>query len=105
MITKSRNTIIDLKTTSGGVEEFKWSAKKYNYALQAALYLYIFGADEFLFMVVDKNTKDIGIFDCSDLFLEQGWNDVETAIANYKQYFQVPNSEDLVKNYVVRGTL
>ena len=105
VITKSRNTIIDLKTTSGGIEEFKWSAKKYNYALQAALYLHIFGADEFLFMVVDKNTKDIGIFDCSDLFLEQGWSDVLTAIENYKQYFQVPNSEDLVKNYVVRGTL
>ena len=104
-ITKDRSTIIDLKTTSGGIEEFKWSAKKYNYALQAALYLHIFGATEFIFMVIDKNTKDIGIFDCSDVFLEQGWSDVETAIANYKQYFQVPNSEDLVKNYVVRGTL
>lgn len=104
-ITKDGSVIIDLKTTSGGVADFKWSAKKYNYGLQAALYLHIFGATEFIFVVVDKFTKDIGIFDCSELFLEQGWNDIYSGIAIYKDYFLKENNEELIKNYVIRGTL
>ena len=104
-ITKDRNVIIDLKTTSGGVSEFKWSAKKYKYGLQAWLYKEIFGADEFIFLVVDKLTKDIGIFECSDSFLSQGQDDVARGIEIYKEYIANPKSKQLIDNYVVRGIL
>jgi hypothetical protein len=104
-ISKDRSVIIDVKTTSSDVVDFKWSAKKFNYALQARLYLDIFKAKEFIFLVIDKNTKDIGIFTCSEEFLEGGASDIEAGIAVYKNFFLQPNSEDLIKNNVIRGVL
>lgn len=104
-ITKGRDTIIDLKTTSSGMEEFKWSAKKYNYGLQAALYMTIFNVPNFIFLVVDKTTKDIGIFECSNEFLEKGYDDIHKGIEIYKEFFMSDNSEDLINNNVYRGIL
>lgn len=104
-ITKDGSVIIDLKTTSEKVSDFHWSAKRYNYALQAALYLHIFGAIEFIFLVVNKNTKDIGIFNCSGEFLEKGYDDIYRGINIYKEFFLSDNSEELIKNNVIRGTL
>jgi len=104
-ISKDRKVIIDVKTTSSDIEDFKWSAKKFNYGLQAALYKHIFGAEEFIFLVVQKDTKDIGIFTCSDEFLSYGSLDIEAAIESYKYFFTQPNSEDLIKNNVTRGIL
>lgn len=104
-ITKDRKVIIDLKTTSEKVSDFHWAAKRYNYALQAALYLYIFCAEEFIFLVVNKTTKDIGIFTCSTMFLEGGMQDVYKSIEVYNQWIAQPNSGELIKNYVVRGIL
>lgn len=99
------SVIIDLKTTSSGVNEFYYSAKKYNYGLQAALYMRIFNATDFIFLVVDKNTKDIGIFTCSGEFLEKGSDDIYRGIDVYKQFFLSGNSEELIKNNVIRGIL
>jgi len=104
-ITKGRDTIIDLKTTSGGLEDFKWSAKKYNYGLQSALYMSIFNVPNFIFLVVDKFTKDIGIFECSGEFLEKGHDDIQRGIDAYKKFFMVDNSEELINNNVYRGIL
>lgn len=105
-ITKDRKTIIDIKTTSSDVADFTYSAKNYNYGLQAYLYLELFGADEFIFIVVNKVSKDIGIFDCSEFFLSRGGSDLSLAIANYKEAFiNSENSQDFVLNYVIRGTL
>lgn len=104
-ITKDRSLIIDLKTTSVDLNDWHWSAKKFKYALQAALYMMIFGANEFIFIVIDKNTKDIGIFTCSDPFIEGGRQDIDAAIKVYKDYFLKPNSEELIKNNVFRGIL
>jgi hypothetical protein len=104
-ITKDKKVIIDLKTTSEKVADFKWAAKRYNYALQAALYLHIFDAEEFIFLVVNKITKDIGIFTCSKEFLEDGMSDVYRSIEVYNEWIAKPNYEELIKNYVVRGIL
>ena len=104
-ITKGRDTIIDLKTTSGGMEDFKWSAKKYNYGLQAALYMTIFNVPNFIFLVVDKFSKDIGIFECSNEFLEKGYDDIHRGIEIYKEFFMSDNSEELINNNVYRGIL
>lgn len=104
-ISKDRKIIVDLKTTSANIEDWKWEAKKYNYGLQAALYLHIFGASQFIFLVVNKSSKDIGIFECGEMFLEQGELDIQTGIFGYKEYFMKENSDELIDNYVFRGLL
>jgi hypothetical protein len=69
--------IIDLKTTSN-IQEFKWSAKKYNYNSQAYIYSKMFGY-EMIFLVIDKNSQQIGIFDCSPEFYNKGEDKVKQA--------------------------
>lgn len=98
-------TIIDLKTTSGGLAKFKWSSKNFSYDLQAALYLHLFDADEFIFLVVDKDTKDIGIFECSGRFIQDGLDKVDKAIENYKHFFINTDPMESVRNYVTREML
>lgn len=96
------NVIIDLKTTAD-ITKFRWSAKHFSYDLQAALYTKLFDADAFIFVVVDKNTKDIMICDCSDEFMRTGLEKLEMAIERYKYFFQdeIPN----LNNYVTNETL
>lgn len=96
------NIIIDLKTT-GDISKFKWSAKHFSYDLQAALYTKMFDADAFIFVVVDKDTKDIMICDCSDEFMRTGLQKLDRAIEQYKYFFQdeIPNLD----NYVTHETL
>lgn len=105
VISKDKTRIIDIKTTSSPIADFRWSAKKYSYDLQAALYLQIFGATEFIFLVIEKDTKDIGIFECSAEFIQNGQNAIEHGISVYKHYFANGNSNDLINNYVHRGIL
>ena len=100
------STIIDLKTTaSGGIEKFKWTAKNFSYDLQAALYLELFDCDEFIFLVIDKDTKDIGIFECSGDFIQKGYDKIERGIANFNYFFLDNNPKDSVRNYVVHDVL
>lgn len=96
------NVIIDLKTTSD-ITKFRWSAKHFSYDLQAALYLKMFEADAFIFVVVDKDSKDIMICDCSDEFINNGLVKLDRAIEQYKYFFQdeIPNLD----NYVTHETL
>ena len=96
------NVVIDLKTT-GDITKFRWSAKHFSYDLQAALYMKMFDADAFIFVVVDKDTKDIMICDCSDEFIRTGLQKLDRAIEQYKYFFQdeIPNLD----NYVTHETL
>jgi len=103
-ITKDRSIIYDLKTTSD-IYGWERSAGYFKYSLQAELYRQIFGAEEMVFIVVDKNTLDIGIFDCSEQFYQQGSSLIQEAIEVYKKNFLTNNTEELLKNYVIRGIL
>lgn len=96
--------IVDLKTTAD-VYSWERSARRYKYALQAELYRTIFGAKDFIFLVIDKNTTDIGIFDCTEEFYAEGGYDIECAIQIYKDFFLNGNTEELIRNYVIRGLL
>ena len=80
---------MDLKTTND-INNFEYSAKKYNYDSQAYIYKKIFGYD-FLFLVIDKNTNQIGIYDCSDNFYRSGLDKVQRAIEAYELFY---NSKD-----------
>jgi hypothetical protein len=97
------NQIVDLKTTTG-LNEFRYSADKYSYDLQAYLYKEMFKVDEFVFVCIDKGSLDIGIFECSDEFYEKGKRKLEQGIANYKYFFGEDSDVDL-NQYVLRGVL
>lgn len=92
--------VIDLKTTSD-LSSFERSANFFSYDLQAALYLELFNAFEFEFIVVDKNTLDVGIYKCSERFIESGKRKLDIATQNYQDYLNTPN----IDNYVYRGIL
>jgi len=66
IVNHNEKLVIDLKTTAD-IDKFKWSASKYNYDSQAYIYSKLFGY-EMLFIVIDKATHNIGMFDCSPEF-------------------------------------
>ena len=86
IINHDEKLIIDLKTTSD-INAFKRSSYKYNYDSQAYIYSKLFGY-EMLFIVVDKDTHQIGIFDCSPEFYERGADKVERANAAYDLFYK-----------------
>lgn len=95
-------TIIDVKTTAD-IKGFRWSAQKFGYDLQAYLYLQLFPeAHSFTFLVIDKNTSDVGVFECSPQFLDDGRRKLEKGIADYKYFFQEDNP---IEQFVIREML
>jgi len=95
------DTIVDYKT-SADLSTFRYSADKYSYDLQAWLYLKLFNKTNFVFLVVDKGSTDIGIFEVSESFLARGEEKFIQAVDNYKYFFQQENDLD---QYVMRGIL
>ena len=86
IVNHNEQLIIDLKTTSD-LDSFKWNAKKYNYDSQAYIYKELFGYD-FIFIVIDKNTNQLGLFECSEEFLRSGQRKVEKACEVYNLFFK-----------------
>ena len=91
-----QGVVVDLKTTSD-ITKFKESALLYNYDLQAALYLELFGAFEFNYVVVDKRTKEVEFVTLSDEFILGGYEKLEIATSNYKKY--IDNKEFYDNNF------
>ena len=93
--------IIDLKTTND-IQKFKSSAYRYNYDSQAYIYKNIFDYD-FLFIAIDKNTHQIGIFDCSDRFYESGADKVKKATEVYDLFYKTDGFDP--NQYFITKTL
>lgn len=104
-ITIDGRRIIDIKTTSSDIVDFKYAAKKFKYAMQAYIYLQLFGAEEFTFLVVNKFTGDVGIFECSLEFIEYGKQLTIAAVTEYKENFGDNFDEKMVLSYVYRDIL
>jgi hypothetical protein len=101
IVNHDEKLIIDLKTTAD-ITKFKYSASKYNYDSQAYIYSKLFGY-EMLFIAIDKNTHQIGIFDCSPEFYERGKDKVQRAVQAYELFYK---SEDFdPKQYFLTKTL
>jgi len=101
IVNHDEKLIIDLKTTAD-ITKFKYSASKYNYDSQAYIYSKLFGY-EMLFIVIDKNTHQIGIFDCSPEFYARGEDKVKRAVEAYELFYK---SEDFdPKQYFLTKTL
>ena len=89
IVNHDEQLIIDIKTTAD-INKFRYSASKYNYDSQAYIYSKLFGY-EFVFIVIDKNNHQIGLYDCSPQFYERGADKVARAAEQYKLFYQ---SED-----------
>jgi hypothetical protein len=89
IVNKTQGYVIDLKTTSD-IDKFSYSAKVYNYDSQAYIYSTYFKMD-FLFIVICKKSKKIGIFDCSPQFLESGKDKVQRAVEQYRLFYKDEN--------------
>ena len=101
IVNHDEKLIIDLKTTAD-ITKFKYSASKYNYDSQAYIYSKLFGY-EMLFIVIDKNTHQIGIFDCSPQFYERGKDKVERAVQAYELFYKSEGFDP--KQYFLTKTL
>jgi hypothetical protein len=93
--------IVDLKTTSD-INSFTYSAKKYNYDSQAYIYKVLFGYD-MVFLVIDKNTRQIGLFDCSDAFYSRGYEKVQEATNIYDLFYKDESFD--AKQFFINRTL
>lgn len=89
--------VIDLKTT-GDISRFRYSAKAFDYDLQAYLYREFFDR-EFMFVVACKKTHKVEIWKCSDSFYESGERKAQQAVDNWLKYFG-PDSWADVNQYV-----
>ena len=101
IINHEEKLVIDLKTTAD-IDKFRWSASKYNYDSQAYIYSTLFGY-EMIFIVIDKETRQVGIFDCSPEFYKRGEEKVRQASAAYDLFYK---TEDFDHNqYLINKTL
>jgi len=101
IVNHDEKLIIDLKTTND-IQKFKSSAYRYNYDSQAYIYKNIFDYD-FLFIAIDKNTHQIGIFDCSDRFYESGADKVKKATEVYDLFYKTDGFDP--NQYFITKTL
>ena len=101
VINHEEKLVIDLKTTSD-IDKFQWSANKFNYDSQAFIYSTLFGY-EMLFIVIDKETHQIGLFDCSPDFYARGEDKVRKACDAYELFYQTDNFDH--KQHLLTKTL
>ena len=101
IINHDEKLIIDLKTTSD-IDKFRWSASKFNYDSQAYIYRLLFDY-EMLFMVIDKETLQIGLFDCSGDFYKSGMDKVRKATDAYDLFYKTDDFDS--KQYLITKTL
>lgn len=98
----SEDILIDIKTTSD-IDDFRWSAKKYNYDSQAYIYSQLFGKP-LVFYVVCKKSHRLGIYEPSEDFVLGGRDKVMRAIEVYKKFFSKDATED-INNYFIQEML
>ena len=101
IINHEEELVIDLKTTAD-IDKFRWSASKYNYDSQAYIYSKLFGY-EMLFIVIDKTTHQIGLFDCSPEFYKSGEDKVRRASDAYDLFYKTENFDH--KQHLITKTL
>jgi hypothetical protein len=101
IVNHEEKLVIDLKTT-GDIDRFKWSASKFNYDSQAYIYSKLFGY-EMLFIVIDKTTHQIGMFDCSPEFYKRGEEKVSKASEAYDLFYKTKDFDP--KQYFISKTL
>jgi len=100
-----RKILVDIKTTQDHTQRsFMGSCYKYGYDRQSAFYMDGFGADEFWFIVIEKTEPfDVGIYMCSDEFVEYGRSKYKELLNIYDSYFIKQEKE--INDYYVESIL
>jgi len=108
----SQDMIIDLKTTSD-INKFANNANFYGYDSQSWIYQQLYTMP-MVFFVIGKQKKqygttnedyfDIGVFNVSPEFLEQGREKVQHAMLHYEKYFS-PKADAKIEDIVLQSTL
>jgi len=93
--------VVDIKTTAD-IQKFKSNAYRYNYDSQAYIYSQLFGY-EMVFIVIDKTTHQLGIFDCSPEFYSSGKDKVDRAEKAYELFYKSEGFDP--KQYFISKTL
>ena len=101
IVNHNEKLVVDLKTTAD-INKFKQSAYRYNYDSQAFIYSKLFGY-EMVFIVIDKTTHQLGLFDCSPEFYASGKDKVERAMEAYDLFFKSKDFDP--KQYFISKTL
>lgn len=89
--------LIDLKTT-GNLDDFRFSSRRYNYDSQAYIYNQLFGKP-MVFIAVEKETCRTGLFECSDEFMDRGREKVYKAIEVYQKFFGADATDDITQYF------
>lgn len=92
--------IIDLKTT-GNIDDFKWSARKYGYDSQAYIYQSLFGKP-MVFYAIDKKTGRMGMFETSKDFVLRGRDKVERALEVHDKFFGADATHSIETFYITQ---
>ena len=93
--------VVDIKTTAD-IQKFKNSAYRYNYDSQAYIYQTLFGY-EMVFIVIDKTTHQLGVFDCSPEFIASGKDKVDRAEDAYELFYKTKDFNP--QQYFISKTL
>ena len=101
IINHEEKLVIDLKTTAD-IDKFRCSASKYNYDSQAYIYSTLFGY-EMVFLVIDKESMQIGLFDCSPEFYKSGEDKVRRASDAYDLFYKTEDFDQ--DQYLITKTL
>jgi exodeoxyribonuclease VIII len=100
--------IIDIKTTQdASLDAFRRNAYKYGYNRQASFYLDGFDAREFIFIVIEKKAPyNVGVFECSNEFIESGREEYMRLLLDYRKYFSDADPDNYeLTNYYHKGIL
>ena len=98
-----KNHVIDLKTTSK-IDNWVWTAKNvWHYDMQCYIYSKLFNGQNFTFVVIEKGSGEIGIFNCSEETMEKAGRKLKKVCNTYEEYF-IRKIKD-PNEYVRRGTL
>jgi hypothetical protein len=97
------DVVVDFKTT-GDLSRFKWAAKEYCYDSQAFLYSRSYGKPV-VFVVAEKGSGRLGVFECGTDFLESGLSKVKLALENYDRFWNPDTRTEDASNYFIKDTL
>lgn len=102
------NHIVDLKTTAS-LDGWEYTAKKkWHYDMQAFIYRHLFNVERFTFLVIEKITGEIGIFESTEEFFQSGEEKVHLCTDRYKEDFFGKSDDEIeavVFNRYIHGSI
>jgi len=102
------NHIVDLKTAASLDNWNPRYKSKYNYDIQPYIYRELFNVERFTFLVVEKVTGRIGVYEASEECFESGEEKVRICTDRYKEDFLGKSDkeiESVIFNRYIHGTV